>query len=205
MRQVGLALQEHAVLDTQRRFPQIAARGNRSRAGIYAPVLANNQLVLDPRSFFCPTGSFGTRPSDYESPTLEELDAATGDRLAHLWAVMGGDFGYNMGYYTQDGQLVAPRDERRANYPLLADKPSDVRPGRTTAHHWGRGQNIQCEDGSVRFCPTESFATRPTAELLDDPFHNLRGEVAAGLHPQDAVLGASSDSPLPIQLISEGR
>lgn len=200
MRQVGLALQEHAVLDAHRRFPQIAPSGNRSRAGIYAPILVNDQLVLDPRSFFCPTGNFGANPHEFESPTMEELDAATGERLARLWAVMGGDFGYNMGYYTQDGQLVAPRDERRANYPLLADKPSDVRPGRTTANHLGRGQNILCEDGCVRWC-----ATIPTAELVDDPFHNREGEVAAGLDQHDVVLGASSDSPLPIRLIGEGR
>jgi hypothetical protein len=198
LRQAGFALQQHAVLDENREFPRIAPRGNRSRAGIYAPTLVNNQLVLDPRTFVCPTGYYGAHLDQYQSPTWEQLDAATGEELRKLHEAMGGDFGYNMGY-TQDGQLVAPRDERRANYPLLTDRPSDGRPGRTTANHGGLGQNIQCEDGSVRWCPT----TLPAAGLADDPFHNRHGKVEAGLDRHDAVIGASSDSPLPIQLISE--
>jgi hypothetical protein len=199
MRQGGFALQQYAELDEQRRFPRIAPRGNRNRAGVYAPTLVNDQLVLDPRTFVCPTGYYGMNLERLQIPSWEQLDAATGEELARLHAAMGGDFGYNMGY-TQDGELITPRDQRRANYPLLADRPSDDRPGRTTAYHAGRGQNILCEDGSIRWCPTV-----PTPELIDDPFHNRAGKVAAGLDPQDAVIGASSDSPLPIRLISETR
>ncbi len=203
LRQAGFALQQHAVLDENREFPRIAPRGNRSRAGIYAPTLVNNQLVLDPRTFVCPTGFYGTNLSQFQTPSWEQLDAATGDELRKMHETIGGDYGYNMGY-TQDGQLVAPRDERRANYPLLTDRPSDGRPGRTTANHGGLGQNIQCEDGSVRWCPTESLRARPTSpDLSDDPFHNRHGKVEAGLDRHDAVIGASADSPLPIQLISE--
>ena len=127
LRQAGLALQQHAVLDEQRQFPRIAPRGNRNRAGIYAPTLVNNQLVLDPRTFVCPTGYYGMNLDQYESPSWNQLDGATGEELRRLHEAMGGDFGYNMGY-TEGGQLVAPRDERRANYPLLTDKPSDGRP-----------------------------------------------------------------------------
>ncbi|MCI0358742.1 MAG: hypothetical protein L0211_09695 [Planctomycetaceae bacterium] len=197
LRQTGLALQQHAVLDELHRFPQIATVGNRSRAGIYAPTLVNNQLVLDPRSFVCPTGYYGTHLNELQIPSWEQLDAAQGAMLAQLYEAMGGDYGFNMGYQ-QDGQLVAPRDERRPNYVLLADKPSDRRPGRTTANHGGRGQNLLCEDGRVCWCPTV-----PTAEVTDDPFHNRQGKVLAGLDRHDAVIGASPDSPLPIKLISE--
>ena len=197
LRQAGFALQQHAVLDENSEFPRIAPRGNRSRAGIYAPTLVNNQLVLDPRTFVCPTGFYGANLNQYQSPSWEQLDAATGEELRKWHETMGGDFGYNMGY-TQDGQLVAPRDERRANYPLLTDRPSNDRPGRTTANHGGLGQNILCEDGSVRWCPTI-----PSAELADDPFHNRHGKVEAGVDRHDAVIGASADSPLPIELISE--
>jgi hypothetical protein len=43
------------------------------------------------------------------------------------------------------------------------------------------------------------------AEVTDDPYHNLQGEVAAGLDRHDAVIGASADSPLPLKLIKESR
>jgi len=88
---------------------------------------------------------------------------------------------------------------------LLADKPSDGRPGRTTANHTGRGQNLLCEDGRVNWCPTGPLGTGPSADMTDDSYHNLQGEVAAGLHRNDAVVGGSADSPLPIQLIKESR
>jgi len=204
LRQDGLALQEHAVLDELGRFPQIALAGNRSRAGIYAPTLVNNQLVLDPRSFVCPTGYYGSHLNQLQIPSWEQLDGARGEMLQKLYEAMGGDYGYNMGYQ-QDGQLVTPRDQRRTNYVLLADKPSDGRPGRTTANHGGRGQNLLCEDGHVCWCPTGSMGTEPMAEVTDDPYHNLQGEVAAGLDRHDAVIGASADSPLPLKLIKESR
>jgi hypothetical protein len=110
---------------------------------------------------------------------------------------MGGDYGYNMGY-TEGGDLMPPANAGRVTYVLLADAPSDGRPGRTTANHAGRGQNLLCEDGRVSWCPTI-----PSDRLGDDPFHNRNGEVAAGLDRNDAVLGASSDRPLPVRLIQE--
>src|SRR5262245_27694834 len=172
LRQNGLALQEHAVLDEFRRCPQIALAGNRSRAGIYAPTLVNNQLVLDPRSFVCPTGYYGEHLNQLQIPSWEELDGARGEVLQKLYEAMGGDYGYNMGYQ-QDGKVVTPRDQRRPNYVLLADKPSDACPGRTTANHSGRGQNLLCEDGHVCWSPTGTWGTQATAEVTDDPYHNL--------------------------------
>jgi hypothetical protein len=202
MRQAGLALHEFSTLDEQRRFPWIEATGKRNRAGIYAPTLVNQQLVIDPRTFVCPTGEFGANIQRLQIPSNEQLNAAEGDELQNYYEVMGGDYGYNMGF-RQDGQLVAPRDERRPNYVLLADKPSDGRPGRTTANHAGRGQNLLCEDGRVTWCPTGPLGTGPSADMTDDPYHNLQGEVAAGLHRNDAVIGGSADSPLPLELIKE--
>lgn len=197
MRQIGLALHEHATLDELRRFPWIESSGNRNTAGVYAPTLVNQQLVLDPRMFVCPSSELGADMQKLQIPSWKQLDEARGETLEMYHESMGGDYGYNMGY-EQDGKLVPPRDTRRSNYVLLADKPSDARPGRTTANHGGRGQNLLCEDGCVTWCPTV-----PMAHVTDDPYHNRQNKVAAGLDCEDAVVGASADIPLPIHLIKE--
>ena len=72
-------------------------------------------------------------------------------------------------------------------------------PGRQSANHGGRGQNVLFEDGSIRFI---RHVPDPP-HLPDDPFHNLDGEVAAGRAFDDAVIGASSDRPIP-QIVPVG-
>jgi hypothetical protein len=186
MRQVGMALHQYATLDPQRRFPY-ARPGRFNRAGIYAPTLVDSQLILDPRAFQCASQG-GDVP---QIPTREEIESAEEDVYALLVEAMGGHFGYSMGYIQND-QFVPPRDQRRNRHPLLSDKPSDERPGRTTANHGGKGQNVMCEDGCVTWCPTV-----PLAPHADDPYHNRMGQVAPGVDPEDAVLGASADVVLP--------
>jgi hypothetical protein len=195
MRQIGMALHEHATLDPRHWFPRIDSAGNRSVAGTYAPVLVGEGLLLDPRMFVCPTSELARYPQRLQIPSLEELDAATGEQLALYQQYMGGDYGYNMGY-VQDQELVPHRDQRRSNHVLLGDAPQDGRPGRTSANHLGRGQSYLYEDGRVEWLET-------LPPQCDDPFHNRRGEVAAGCDRDDSVLGASNDRPLPTRLIKE--
>jgi hypothetical protein len=196
--QVGLALHEYASLDPMHWFPRIEREGNRSVAGVYAPMLISHGLVLDPRMLFCPSSELGVA-NRKQPPTIEEVDQATGELLQEYFETMGGDYGYDMGH-EQNGELRPTRDQRRAGHVLLADAPRDGRPGRTTANHGGRGQNLVYEDGRVQWLPQ-----LPTDVLSDDPFHNRAGRVAAGLDIDDAVLGASSDRPivLPARLIKE--
>ena len=189
MRQIGMALHEHSALDPRGSFPQVDQSGNRAVAGIYAPILVNQQLVRDSGTFLCPSSSRSRRGAKLHTPTLEEIDKAADDALAFLQQQMGGDYGYNMGY-TQNGNLVAPRNSLRREYVLLADAPSDTLPGRRSANHGGLGQNVLYEDGHIKF-----IITFPCPQLRDDPFYNLEGRVAAGLTASDHVLGASSDRP----------
>jgi hypothetical protein len=195
LRKLGLALHEFSTHDPNRQFPAIAKSGNRGVAGVYAPMLVSRQLVLDPRTFVCPTSPLARNLQQLQIPALDELDAATGATLAAYHNTMGGDYGYNMGY-TQDGDLKPPCDDRRCHYVLLADAPHDSQPGRKSANHRGRGQNLLCEDGHTRW-----IVKIPNSDLPDDPFHNRDGKVAAGLDSDDAVLGASADRPSPIRLI----
>jgi len=54
------------------------------------------------------------------------------------------------------------------------------------------------EDGRVNFLPQLT-----SSQILDDPYHNRNGWVAAGVDRDDAVLGASSDPPLPVALVED--
>ena len=121
-----------------------------------------------------------------------------GGSVAELQRIMGGHYAFPLGY-VENGKIVPVRDERRSNFPLLADAPCDAQPGRASRNHLGRGQNVFFEDGHIEWCPKIG-----TPHLPDDPYHNYDGEVAAGIDRNDGVLGASHDRPrLPVRLISE--
>jgi hypothetical protein len=189
LRQIGLALHQYSSIDPSSSFPQVELVGNRGVAGIYAPILANQQLVLDSDTFLCPSSAQSRRGVKLHIPTLEEIDKATDDALAYLQQKMGGDYGYNLGY-TQDGNLHAPRNASRREYVLMADAPNSALPGRRSANHGGHGQNVLYEDGHIKF-----IIIFPSPQLPDHPFYNLDGRVAAGLTCDDNVVGASSDRP----------
>lgn len=205
LRELGLALHNYSDLQPDKAFPAVYAAGPRSVAGIYAPTLVSNQLIENPRTFFCPgnphlANSLPTNGNKLAIPTLEEIDRAPEELLAKFHNTMGGGYGYSMGYQ-QDEALVPPRNSRRASYPLLADAPHDSQPGRWSTNHDRRGHNMLFEDGQVRFIkisnPNLANPAGDEQSALDDPFHNRLGLVAAGCDFNDAVLGRSSDRPLP--------
>jgi hypothetical protein len=200
LRQLSTALHEFSQRQPDGAFPRVAAEGPRSVAGVYAPTLVSNQLVEDRQMFFCPGRPKLAKPSELDLPripTLDELDRATGLALTQMQSTMGGDFGFNFGY-SKDGEILPPRNSRRANYALLADAPSDWQPGRNSANHAGRGQNVLFEDGQVRFVKlSNELASAASESALDDPYHNRWGKVAAGVDIADAVLGRSNDRPVP--------
>jgi hypothetical protein len=192
---LGTALHDFSNRQPDGNFPGPEASGARAAAGIYAPTLVSYQHV-PAKLFLCPSSPLVRSGSEFRVPTLDELDKATGQKLVALQQSMGGDYGYTLGY-TQDGKLQKPCNSRRPGFALLADAPSDTQPGRVSANHRGRGQNLLYEDGHVQF-----LMKLPSPDLTDDPFHNRDGRVAAGLDCDDAVLGTSSDPPFPATLIS---
>jgi hypothetical protein len=201
LRQLGTALHDYSEMEPDGAFPRVLTSGPRGVAGIYALNLIDKQLVQDTKLFLCPgspkfAAAGGRRIP--KLPTLEELDRATGDQLLRYQAEIGGDFGFNMGYFADD-EVLPPRNSRRVNYALLADAPSDLKPGRASTHHAGRGQNVLFEDGQVRLVNLDNTLADGTSSesALDDPYHNRAGKVAAGLDIIDAVLGRSNDRPMP--------
>jgi hypothetical protein len=197
LRLIGFGLHEYSDRQPDHSFPAPEVAGNRAAAGIVAPVLVSHKLA-DSRTFFCPASSASRPAGSFRVPLPEELDQAMGPELKSLMSSMGGDYGYNMGY-VEDGTLVPARDQRRSGYALAGDAPSNARPRRVSANHRGDGQNILYEDGHVQF-----LRHLPSPSILDDPYHNRDGWVAVGVDGDDAVLGASNDHPMPVQLISDG-
>jgi hypothetical protein len=197
MRTLGVALHQHASFDAMHWFPRIERDGNRGVAGAYAPILVDQRLVLDPRTFVCPSSDLAAHLERLQIPSLDQLDAANGQLLADYHGSMGGSYGYSFGFI-KEGDLLPQCDLRRPNHVILADAPQPGQPGRASLNHGGCGQNLLCEDGHVKWLPA-----LPSTALADDPFHNRNGDAAAGLDCDDASLGASHERPLPIRLIKE--
>lgn len=197
LRQLGFALHDYSELNAKHQFPEIQPTGNRAAAGIYGPILASRDLILDSRLLLCPSSRLVEDIENFEVPALEQVDRATGTSLVAYKQTMGGSFGYAMGHFA-NGKLVAPANSRRPNYALLGDAPCDSQPGRRSSNHGGRGQNVLYEDGHIAFISCHDCDSLP-----DDPFHNRNGAVAAGVDLNDSVLGRSFDPPLPINLVSE--
>jgi hypothetical protein len=196
LRLIGYGLQQYSDLQPDHSFPGPDAEGPRAAAGIVASMLTTNNLA-NSQMFLCPASSRTNRFAAFSVPRLDAVDQATGRELAAMQKSMGGDFGYNMGF-TSDGKLLRPKNLQRQQYALVGDAPSNSRPRRASANHADRGQNVLFEDGHVHF-----LRQLPNTPALDDPFHNRDGWVAPGVDRDDAVLGASDDSPLPVTLISD--
>lgn len=178
-------------------FPQVPQHGNLAAAGIYAPVLLGDGYLDDKRWVLCPSSSLAANAGHFRLPTLEQVKTAAGSELTRLRRVMGGSYGYSLGY-VRGGRYHATRNLSRPQFALMADSPNPLLPGYQSLNHGGRGQNVLFEDGHVIFMTTP----RP-AELGDDFFVNDTGLVAAGNHPNDSVIGTSDTAP--VVLVNSGR
>lgn len=172
-------------------FPQVPTDGNRAVAGVYARMLVDNACLTEPRVLICPASNLATRRDEWFIPTLAELDAAEGRRLMRLQHLLGGSYGYTLGYLA-DGRYRTQRNERRPHFALMADAPSYHLAGHQSSNHGGRGQNVLFEDGRVDFvtCCYEGS----DGDFL---FLNRNGFAEAGTDKQDAVIVASEMPPFP--------
>jgi len=189
LRELGVALTNFADLNNGA-FPEAATEGNLAAAGVYAPILRENALLLNERLVICPA-SPQAEEEDFVLPTRAELEAAKGPELVRLQRKMGGSYGYSLGYRL-GGQVVGPRNRARPHFAIMSDMPRDREIGSNSLNHGGRGQNLLFEDGHVRYL--SECRLPPTGDLF---FANDAGRMEAGLHPDDAVIGASHVPPLP--------
>ncbi len=171
-------------------FPKVPEKGKLAAAGMYAPQLLQDGYLTSPRQVICP-GSELADDNEFTVPTIDELQSTTSpSRLEELKRRMGGSYGYTLGHIN-DGRYHGTKNLRRANFAIAADEPSHVSSSLQSRNHGLNGQNVLYEDGHVKFQPT----TRALG-LPDDIFTNDNGVVAAGLHPDDAVIGSSPSAPV---------
>lgn len=196
LRQLGVALSHYTDFNNGY-FPRVPTSGNRAGAGIYGPLLVEAGMISDSSLTVCPSSELARQR--FNMPTLEEIDSSLGARLEDLRRRMGGSYGYNLGYFSDDIHH-APRHEGRPTFAIMADAPSEHLTGRQSSNHGGRGQNVLFDDWHVRYlveCKAQGCG--------DALYLNRAGHPAAGLGPDDAVLGSSSTPPIVFQTISSQR
>src|SRR5262245_38069024 len=151
LRLIGFGLHDYSDMQPDHSFPGPEADGNRSVAGIVAPLLVSHQLA-NSRMFLCPASSVARAGERFEVPSLQAIDRATEQELKLLRRTMAGDYGFHMGY-VDDGKLRRRCNSRQSDFAMAADAPSNSQPRRVSGNHRGRGQNVLYEDGRVQFVP----------------------------------------------------
>lgn len=189
LRDLGIALVGYSE-QNQGFFPSIPVNGNQSVAGIFAVLLAEAERLEDPRVVLCPGARWGTSRADFRIPTTAELDQAHGVQLLALQQVMGGDYAYSLGTYS-NGYYRPPRNQLRESFALLADAPSLHLPGRQSGNHGGRGQSVLFGDLHIEFLETPQYEP-----LADDVYRNRQGFAEAARDEFDSVVGSSNARPL---------
>ncbi len=183
LRQIGMALTEYSTRHGGF-FPNVPAEGCLAAAGIYAPRLVEHGFISEPQILICPASVLAELAADYRVPTFDELESAQGPQLTQLQRLMGGSYGYTLGYVSE-GRYQSTRNLRRPRFALMADAPSGAPPFHTL-NHGACGQNVLFEDGHVQY-----LTTCKAHGCNDNIFLNDQGERAPGVHMHDAVISAS--------------
>ncbi len=205
----NLAWQLFRYCDQQpgRCYPIVPVEGNFSFAGIYAPVLFENQLIpRDCEDLICPGSDLAAEQADapwqrkdlgpWRVPSIAEIGAASEARLYQLQSRAGGSYAYCVGY-VENGYYYPVRNQGRTLFPILADNPSLHLKGRQSANHAGRGQNICYDDGHI------VFVTDVSQLVGDDPWRNNNGFAEVGANANDSVLLQSWMRPLHLDADSD--
>ena len=189
LRRIGTGLFNYAESHSDR-FVPINKDGALNVAGAYAPVLKDAGFISASNVFYCSSAIADGLQEVREIPTLADLESAArenGTRLDELQSMMGGSYGYTLGYYDHD-RYIGPVNMGRSFRVIMADTPSDWLENRASGNHGGLGQNLLFEDGSIRFAQKSSIGF----PRVDSIFENHSGVVAAGIDVNDSVIGASN-------------
>ena len=181
LRQVGMALQEFATGNAEKRYPAVASTGPLSVAGSYAPRLLNAGYLEHPEVVRCVESSQNLAPSQ-ELPTVQQLLNAPESDVERLQQSLATVYNYSLGS-VRDGKLQAPLMKGRPTYPVASDivvvQDGQIAP---QGHEDGRF-NILFDDGHVEFISLEDLPSSMKHYFLND-----KGQVAAGVDEEDAVI-----------------
>jgi hypothetical protein len=197
LRAIGVALAEYSDYYGGF-FPLVPEEGPLAAAGMYGPVLTELQLVESPAVLVCPSSPLANDGQPFTVPTsVQVMQVPTAD-LPRVQGRMGGSYGYTFGY-NENGKYLGHRNRGRVSFALMADSPGEQR-GERSPNHGGVGQNVLFEDMHV------VFLKHCRLSGCDDHIYiNRDGYVGAGVGPDDAVIGGSSDRPITFQRVSAGR
>jgi len=188
LRQVGFALHEFATGNAEKRYPKIAPRGPLAVAGSYAPRLLNDGFVRHQEVVACP--EIATSEDAPQVPSVDQLLSAPQDKVAEVQQGLANVYNYNLGMQIE-GETQAPIFAGRAMYPIASDVVV-VENGKLAprAHADGRF-NILFDDGHVEYVRLDELPNFAKQFFLND-----RGQVAAGLDEDDAVIANGTAFPL---------
>lgn len=182
---LGRALYEFSQIHDGQ-FPEVPVNGPLAAAGIYAPLLREAGLISD-GDVVCPASSL-RKSGQFRIPSRQELQETQGMALRQMQGMMGGSYGYCIGYVSK-GRYRPRKNLGRENFALVADAPSQW--SHDSSSHHGPGHNVLFEDGHVRYVTTCWLI-----EGADHFFENAMGYVAAGVDADDAVIVPSGTPPM---------
>ncbi len=200
LRRIGQALAAYSGLH-HGDFPGLSTAGPQSAAGVYAVKLMDDGLVHEPQWFVCPSSPLAEKIDQFHVPSLDELEHVPREKLTELERLMGGSYGYNLGYIGEDRRYHSTRNLHRKNFAILADVPVATEGSKPySLNHGGWGHNVLFEDGHVDY-----LKACTAAGCKDNIFLNDDGQLAPGIHRDDAVIGPSAIHPLITPVSNRGR
>lgn len=198
---IGRAMGDYSAKDPQGNYPVIPVSGHLSAAGLYAPKLIQSGHIAQEKANVFSCSLDGCKQQDIVPiPTMTELEGASKDQARKLLRHAGGSYGYTLGHMDSDGVYHPTQRRGRTNFPIMSDAPCPKLGYGQSSNHGGYGQNVLYDDGHVRYTTTSHQIDGTTDP---DFFHNDAGEVAAGNHVNDAVIGCSSAKPTVSKITDE--
>lgn len=206
LRQLGTSLVRYA--DSHEGYlPKVDAAPPCNFAGVYLPILHGAGVVAEQPPVQCAVHKKKPVP---QRRTLDEIRQLTPDEIERYLQEGHDLYAYTLGYHDPLDPQRRTLNGLRTGFdseliPIAADTPPFVQPAMgvrlpgNSRSHDGVGQNVLRLGGSVDFNTNRHVGGTDK----DDIYLNDNGHVAAGLHPQDSVLGASAARPVPVQQISD--
>ena len=202
LRQVGLGLTEYGELHGGY-FPAVSKKGALSGAGSCVSRLRDGGFIECEQIVVCPSSPIADQWEAFSIPSHDELAAMSGSEAAYWKQRMGGSYAYPLGTIAAN-HVVPHRNRFRANFVILADAPDLTANGWTSRNHSGHGQNVVCEDMSIRYvrdCRLFPCEQSATGDLF---YANRNGQVAPGVDIDDSVVAPGEVCPIPTTgLLSE--
>ncbi|MBX9681916.1 MAG: hypothetical protein K2X38_24430 [Gemmataceae bacterium] len=179
-----------AYRDAHGHFPSVADRPPHIAAGMVLPLLREAGVLSPEANLRCPNAPSA---GQLEVVGAEQVRAMTPEEFEAHAARLSPYYAYSLGFRDDAGRLLPPGESAEVPLSLTAlmsDAPPAYGVMGNSRNHDGQGQNVLYGDGHVRFATLRTVGYRG-----DDIFLNRDRKVAAGVSPQDSVLGWSGAQP----------